>query len=70
MIIDRKNREATITALIKLQVDRMMDEGWFRSCLNCQSFDESREWCKHWKAKPPAKVIAIGCEEHSDNIPF
>lgn len=70
MTIDRKSREATLKSLVQLMVDRMMDEGWFRTCLNCEHFDEPKEWCKVWKAKPPAKVIVIGCEEHSDTIPF
>lgn len=68
--MDIKARETYIKKLVELQVDRMMDEGWFRTCLNCQSFDEYKEWCMRWKAKPPAKVIAIGCEDHSDVIPF
>lgn len=44
----------------------------YRSCLNCEHFDElNGELCKLAKARPPARVIAYGCEQWCDmEIPF
>lgn len=44
----------------------------FRNCLNCQQFAEATELCKRWNSRPPARVIAYGCEEHQDieGVPF
>ena len=48
--------------------------GVHRSCLSCAVFDEAKELCrKHpeW-GRPPARIIAFGCEEYADSeeIPF
>jgi len=44
----------------------------FRNCLNCQQFEEAFENCKRWNTRPPARVIAFGCDNHEDieEIPF
>lgn len=44
----------------------------YRSCINCEHFDElNGEICKLAKARPPARVIAYGCEQWCDmEIPF
>lgn len=44
----------------------------YRSCLNCEHFDElNGEICKLAKARPPARVIAYACERWEDmEIPF
>lgn len=44
----------------------------FKNCLNCIHFNEDDEICKWYKQKPPARVIAYGCESHDDieEIPF
>lgn len=44
----------------------------FRNCLNCEFFDENKEYCKRYDAKPPSRIICYGCEGHCDmgNIPF
>lgn len=42
-----------------------------RTCVNCMHFDEQREVCKLAGARPPARVIAFGCDSfEEDNIPF
>lgn len=46
--------------------------GLTQTCLNCTNFDEPSEVCKKYNARPPARVIAYGCD-HYDNpndIPF
>lgn len=44
----------------------------YQSCINCEHFDElNGEICKLAKARPPARVIAYGCEQWCDmEIPF
>ena len=44
----------------------------FKTCLNCDHFEEKLENCKIWKTRPPARVIAFGCDKFDDKewIPF
>lgn len=44
----------------------------FRTCLRCDNFDEKSENCKLYNARPPAKIIAFGCDSFDDNewVPF
>jgi hypothetical protein len=44
----------------------------FRSCINCVGFDEPSEICKRYKQRPPARIIANGCDNYDDtnDIPF
>lgn len=56
------------TALAKL-FDR---SDLFRSCLSCLHFNEGLEQCKAFNARPPARIIANGCDRYGDimEIPF
>lgn len=38
----------------------------FRSCLACACFDEVKEHCGKYNARPPARVIVFGCEGFED----
>ena len=53
---------------------RMITEpdGMTPSCISCENFDEPKEICKKFGARPPARTIALGCEHYKDNdeIPF
>lgn len=44
----------------------------YKSCLNCDNFNEQMELCKLVNQRPPARVIAYGCPKWSDKdeIPF
>lgn len=43
----------------------------YRSCINCEHFLEYDEKCKLYNQRPPARVIAYGCEKWEDiEIPF
>lgn len=44
----------------------------YRTCLRCDNFDEPKEICKLYNQRPPAKIIAFGCEQFDDKewIPF
>lgn len=39
------------------------------TCINCTHFDETNELCTKYSARPPARVIALGCPEY-ENLPF
>lgn len=41
-----------------------------RTCLTCDTFNEETETCRKWNAKPPARIIAYGCDEYIEDIPF
>lgn len=65
-----QKREKLLNELGISFVELMVREGWFRSCLNCEFWQDKEEVCRKWKVRPPAKVIVTGCEDHSDEIPF
>lgn len=54
-----------LTAAMREELDRAT-----RTCLNCEHFDEPNELCRKWDARPPARIIATGCADHQDEIPF
>lgn len=41
-----------------------------RTCLNCDHFDETKELCNKFGQRPPARIIAFGCEHYVDRVPF
>lgn len=41
-----------------------------KSCLTCDNFIEETEICRLNNQKPPARIIAFGCECYADKIPF
>ena len=41
-----------------------------KTCLNCNWFNEEKEECLKYTARPPARVIAYGCKDHTDDVPF
>jgi len=54
-----------LTEAMRKELDRAT-----RTCLNCELFTEATETCGKWNARPPARIIAAGCEDHVDEIPF
>lgn len=41
-----------------------------KSCLTCDHFDQAKELCNLNHKRPPARIIAFGCECFEDEIPF
>lgn len=41
-----------------------------RTCVECLHFDHQSEHCILAAQRPPARVIAYGCREYTDDIPF
>lgn len=42
--------------------DALFTSGYLQTCLNCVKFQEDKEICIAANARPPARVIAFGCE--------
>ena len=40
------------------------------NCMICDNFDQVKEVCKFYNARPPAKIIVVGCEKFCADIPF
>lgn len=46
---------------------------YFQTCVSCEHFKKDGEICELANARPPAQVIADGCDSYKDNdsdIPF
>lgn len=41
-----------------------------KTCITCENFDEDKEQCGLNGLRPPARIIAFGCECWEDRIPF
>lgn len=42
----------------------------YHSCVSCQHFDEPTENCCLFNQRPPARIIAFGCERWLEEPPF
>lgn len=41
-----------------------------QTCVHCVHFTETNEICDVVKQRPPAKIIAFGCEQFDNGTPF
>lgn len=59
------------TYMMKLQKELILS-GQFPSCISCESFNKHTEHCEYMNAnaKPPAVIIATGCEVYVNDIRF
>jgi hypothetical protein len=62
---------ATLAAdlLIILEKHAVTRSDLFKTCISCFEWREGLEECQKFKQRPPAKVIANGCEYYAD-LPF
>ena len=58
--------------VIRKFVETLTDAGLFRYCTNCNHWSKppNNHGCSKFQAMPPPEVIVVGCEHHSDLIPF
>lgn len=58
--------------IIQLMPKHQMELGVQQTCLSCNAFNEETELCGSFNARPPARVIAFGCNHYVDidDIPF
>lgn len=68
-ILRSSNRQDLLNFLALNFTNYMMEQGYFSTCLNCHHWKATEEMCGKFNARPPAKVIVSGCEEHTD-VPF
>jgi hypothetical protein len=45
---------------------KLRDTRTLASCVTCEHF--KAEFCQLYKVRPPAEIIALGCESWEDNI--
>lgn len=51
-------------------VELLVQRGVMRSCPDCAQWEGKGEFCRRYQMRPPATVIAKGCEEFDPEIPF
>lgn len=68
-ILGNQVREEALKDLSSIFTKWMMEMGMFNTCLNCGHWQDNPEMCLKFKQRPPAKIIVVGCSEHTD-IPF
>lgn len=57
--------------LLVFQIQEMLTKAALdRSCVSCVHFEESSELCLLAGARPPARVIASGCQKYVEEAPF
>lgn len=66
------DRDKLLWELSRRLVEQWSDMGLYRTCVNCGNWNSKEELCRIAvpPRRPPAKVIVVGCELHSDEIPF
>lgn len=70
---DHRNGPATnpqLTEMADQLVELLHARGVLRSCPDCDHWDPGNEQCLKYMVRPPAVVIAKGCDEFEPNIPF
>lgn len=69
-ILTDQVREKAMRELANIFVNFFMENGFFRSCVNCEHWSELGTICTKFEQRPPTRIIVTGCEHHTDNIPF
>jgi hypothetical protein len=68
---DRQRLRRVQAAALPIWQLQAMEAGCLRSCINCIQFDKKREECLLAPGqRPPALVIALGCDSWEMDIPF
>lgn len=59
-------------AFLYRSIEAMIDAARiYRSCLTCSHFTEATEGCaKAGGGRPPARIIAAGCDQWDEKTPF
>lgn len=51
--------------------EQMIEAFVFKSCINCENYDEKYQICNLYNSKPPAKTIVYSCgDAWVQDIPF
>ena len=67
-----KIREISLKEVLAEITTRINRVDLYRSCLTCTVWQSKEEMCGKWKQRPPAEVIANGCDDYfdQDDTPF
>lgn len=69
-VLQGHTRYNALDALARKLADSWYAANLFKSCINCDHWQDDKQLCGQFNALPPAKVIVVGCEKHTDLIPF
>lgn len=55
-----------------IRVLEMVGNYPYKTCVRCDNFNLKDELCKLYSLRPPAEIIAFGCEKYDDDewVPF
>lgn len=53
--------------LTDLMYETLVEMHALESCLGCTQFDEQHELCTKFQVRPPARIIAFGCPEWTED---
>lgn len=68
--LTREDMAQNVAELVQPAIVRALMDGT-RTCLTCDHFKEvNGEVCGVYNQRPPARVIAFGCETYENEIPF
>lgn len=56
--------------LMRVLMDNADRGDYFKTCITCTNWRHETELCGLYKQRPPARIIASGCESYNDEIPF
>jgi hypothetical protein len=63
-------KQQTVAAMLTiLSNDPTLRSDVFRTCISCFNWEHETETCGYYKQRPPATIIANGCDTYTD-IPF
>ena len=68
-MMDRQQMFSALVDTVKPAIIEALERATM-SCITCDHFDLPNECCKLNSQRPPAKIIAFGCECFQDEIPF
>jgi hypothetical protein len=73
--LDKPRRADPVAAIATDLGNFLWQKGYGRNCVNCDHFKEeaidgAKDYCGMWNSEPPAKVIVVGCDKHTDLLPF
>jgi len=66
---DRQQMFEAVAELLKPVIVSTLENAT-KSCMTCDHFDQAKEKCGLNGQRPPARIIAFGCECFIDEIPF